>query len=110
MADLVGVGAYPFEPGRKYNKRESLTFTKREMDFVSKSMKPAKPVVLGQSFAGKADGAGWPTKDQLRDWNCSLRQIRAEFISWYPWRQDRYEDYLANDQDYWPVTVGNACR
>ncbi len=111
VADFVGLFDYPFDADRQYRKQESLAVLKREIDFVNKSMRPARPVVLGQAFASKAYGAAWPTKAQLRDWNCTLRHLGVEYLSWYPWRQEGgYDDYLVNHQDYWSLTVADACR
>jgi hypothetical protein len=110
VADYVGLFDYPFGLNGKYTKEESLKMLRHEIDFVNRSMQPAKAVVLGQSFASRPDGSSWPTKEQMRDWNCALRQLRVDYLSWYPWRQEgRYEDYLAKHRDYWSLTVASAC-
>lgn len=109
VADYVGVWSYPFDISKGYTKQQSLSALQQETDFVRTRMKPARAVVLGQSFAGRKYGMRWPTKNELLDWNCALRQSGAEIISWYPWRQDIYQDYLANHRDYWPLTVEPAC-
>ncbi len=110
VADYVGIFDYPFGLS-KYTREDSLQMLRHEIDFVSRSMQPAKAVVLGQSFASASDGASWPTKEQMRDWNCALRQLGVEYLSWYPWQQgSRYDDYLSKHRDYWSLTVASACR
>ena len=111
IADFVGIWSYPFQTGKGYRKEQSLGAIRRELEFVNTSMRPAKPVVLGQAFASRRFGNYFPSKAELRDWNCSIRQIGTELVSWYPWRQQGvYDDYLANHPDYWPLAVGGACR
>jgi len=110
VADYVGIWDYPFEIGKGFQKQASLNTLKREMDFVSRSMQPAKVVLDAQSFASRSEHNRWPSPSEMREYNCALRQLSAQFISWYPWRQrGRYDDYLVNHKDYWPLTVAAAC-
>lgn len=111
VADYLGIWEYPFQDGKGYRKESSLRMLKRELDFVNASMQPARPVVLIQGFASRSLGFYFPTKAEMQDWNCSVRQLGPAFISWYPWRQPgRYDDFLVNHPNYWRLMGEDACR
>ncbi len=109
VADLVGIWYYPFvEEG--YLRESSLAGLRREIAFVRENMH-AEPVVAGQGFRCShcGEASRWPSAEELKDWNCSLRRLAPHAISWYPWRQDMYEDYLSKHPRLWPLTGAQPC-
>ena len=109
VADLVGIWYYPFvEEG--YLRETSLAGLRREIAFVREKMH-AEPVVAGQAFrcSDCGEASRWPTAEELKDWNCSLRRLAPHAISWYPWRQDMYEDYLSKHPRLWSLTGAQPC-
>jgi hypothetical protein len=111
VADYIGIWSYPFEVKRGYIKQKALESIRKQIAFVRASMKPAQAVVLGQAFASKSLGFYFPSKNEMRDWNCALRKmVGTDYVFWYPWRQpDRYDDYLARHADYLPLTLADVC-
>ena len=109
VADLVGIWYYQFvEEG--YLRESSLAGLRREIAFVRENMH-AEPVVAGQGFRCShcGEASRWPSAEELKDWNCSLRRLAPHAISWYPWRQDMYEDYLSKHPRLWPLTGAQPC-
>ncbi len=109
VADLVGIWYYPFvEEG--YLRESSLAGLRREIAFVREKMH-AEPVVAGQAFRCShcGEASRWPSAEELQDWNCSLRRLAPQAISWYPWRQEMYEDYLSKHPQLWPLTGAQPC-
>jgi hypothetical protein len=109
VADYVGVWYYPFRED-SYRKRSGLEVLASETSFVRQSM-GAVPVWLNQAHACCEDLV-WPTREQLGDWNCATRRALApgSLLSWYPWRQQKYPDYLAKHPEHWRLTTADACR
>jgi uncharacterized protein (TIGR03437 family) len=110
VADLVGIWSYPFDTNNRYNKTNALSLLQTESSFVRQQMR-AEPVILGQSFLcpGCGEATRFPTIDELRDWNCAIRALSPESVSWYVWRQAIYQDFLANHPPHWPATSPTAC-
>jgi uncharacterized protein (TIGR03437 family) len=110
VADFVGIWFYPFEANGVYRKVEALTALRREVDFVRNRMN-AEPIVLNQSFlcTNCQEATRYPTPDEMRDWNCAARSLGATSYSWYVWRQNIYQDYLALHPESWPVLSDAAC-
>nr|MBA3709657.1 hypothetical protein [Planctomycetota bacterium] len=113
IADYVGIWNYPFGT-HGYRRAEALAEMAHEVEFVHTGMS-AKAVILGQSNSAAAvvDGNGglaWPTPAQLLDWNCAIRSLPVDAISWYVWKQDLYDDVLANHPEDWPLTTDAAFR
>jgi hypothetical protein len=111
VADYIGIWAYPFEVKGGYRKEPAIALIRKQIAFIRASMKPAVPVVLGQAFGSKSLGFYFPSKNEMRDWNCTLRRSAdTDYIFWYPWRQpERYDDYLAKHTDYLPLTLPDVC-
>jgi len=109
MVDYAGIWAYPFDTRPRDSVRRSLDVLAREIQYVRESMQPAVPVLLAQAFASREEGLYFPSPRQISDWNCALRGLGAEFISWYAWRQEIYEDMLCRHPEDWPATARN-CR
>ncbi len=109
VADLVGVWFYPFERSG-YLKDPGLTNLRRSLDFVKTRM-GAEAVIDGQAFRCRncGEASRFPTEAELKDWNCALRELQPNAISWYVWRQSIYDDYLANYPALWPSTSPSAC-
>jgi hypothetical protein len=105
VADYVGVWDYPF--GSTYDKARALARLSKETGYVINSMH-ATPVWLAQSFS---DGDPFPTSAQILDWNCAVRKAlpAGSLISWYVWRQEIYNDTLANHPEDWADTTAAAC-
>ena len=108
VADLVGIWYYPFDE-EGYLRESSLVGLREEIAFVRERM-DAEPVVAGQAFrcSDCGEASRWPSAEELIDWHCSLRLLQPDEISWYPWRQARYEDYLSNHPELWPLTSPDA--
>jgi hypothetical protein len=110
VADYAGIWDYPFRTDKGYTKDASLASLRRQIDFVKKSMAPAQPVALAQGFASKSERFYFPSHDEIKDWNCTIRGTGVEYVSWYPWKQPgRYDDVLANHGGDLPVTLASAC-
>ena len=109
VADFVGVWYYPFER-TGYLKDEGLAAMKAAMEFARTRM-GAESVLDAQSFRCKncGEASRFPTAAEIKDWNCALRDLQPNAISWYVWRQSSYEDYLANYPALWPATSPSAC-
>ncbi len=109
VADLVGVWFYPFERSG-YLRSEGLAAMRSAMEFVRTRMS-AESVLDAQAFRCRNCGeAGrFPTAAEIKDWNCALRDLSPNAISWYVWRQNIYDDYLANYPALWPSTSPSAC-
>ena len=109
VADLTGIWFYPFESAG-YRKETGLGILRREVDYVRKQM-GAEPVIAGQSFICRAcaEATRWPTTEEIQDWNCALRSLNPQAISWYVWKQELYNDYLSNHPGHWGRTTANAC-
>jgi len=109
VADLVGVWFYPFER-TGYFKSEGLTSLRAALDFAKNRM-GAAAVIDAQAFRcrGCGEATRFPTEAEIKDWNCSLRELQPSAISWYVWRQSIYDDYLANHPALWPSTSPSAC-
>ena len=84
-------------------KQSRLEFVKTKMG--------AEAVLDAQAFRCRNCGEAtrFPTAAEIKDWNCSLRDLQPNAISWYVWRQSIYEDYLANYPALWPSTSPSAC-
>ena len=110
VADYAGIWAYPFDKNGQYSRADSLSLLASETAFARSQMK-AEPVLLGQSFLcpNCGEATRFPTVDELKDWNCALRSLKPESISWYVWKQDLYADYLARHQTHWNATSPSAC-
>jgi uncharacterized protein (TIGR03437 family) len=110
VADYVGIWFYPFDTNGRYSRASSLALLQTEMTFIRQQMR-AEPVILGQSFLcpGCGEATRFPTVEELRDWNCAVRELAPESISWYVWRQAIYQDFLANRPTHWPSTSPTAC-
>ena len=110
VADLVGIWYYPFVQGW-YLRERSLAGLQQEIAFVREKMN-AEPVVSGQAFrcSDCGEASRLPSAEELEDWNCSVRRLGPQAISWYPWRQDIYEDYLSQHPQLWPATVATPCQ
>ncbi len=108
VADYVGAWYYPFRTSG-YRKAEGLAALERESDYISNSM-GAVTVWLNQVHACCGDLI-WPSDTQILDWNCSTRSSlpTGSLISWYVWRQQIYQDYLANHPEQWSLTTAAAC-
>ena len=108
VADYVGAWYYPFRTSG-YRKAEGLAALDRESDYIPNSM-GAVTVWLNQVHACCGD-LTWPSDPQILDWNCSTRSRlpTGSLISWYVWRQQIYQDYLANHPEQWPLTTAAAC-
>ena len=104
VADLVGVWAFPFETDG-YHRSKALRILRREIDYVRDRMQ-ALPVLANQAFRcrGCGEATRWPTAEELKDWNQATRALGPYAISWYPWRQASYDDYLANHPEMWNLT------
>ena len=109
VADLVGVWFYPFERSG-YLKTEGLAAMRAAMDFVRTRM-GAESVLDAQAFRCRncGEASRFPTAAEIKDWNCALRDLEPNAISWYVWRQNIYDDYLANYPALWPSTSPSAC-
>lgn len=110
VADYVGIWSFPFLPNG-YRKSQALKVIKREMAYVRTAMN-AEPVVIAQAF-GCADCAPttrWPTNEEIRDWNCALRSLCPDGVSWYVWQQDIYDEVLSRHPESWPATTAGACE
>lgn len=109
VADFTGIWFYPFER-TGYRKERGLTVLRQDVDYVRKQMN-SEPVIAAQSFICKAceEATRWPTAEEIQDWNCALRTLAPQAISWYVWKQDLYNDYLANHPDHWGRTTARAC-
>lgn len=113
VADVVGIGFYPVTQAG-YNKEKMETTFKREIAFVHNQMR-AEVIVLGQAFyceTNTCEGQAnrFPTMEEMKDMNCRIRALKPDGISWYPWRQKLYQDYLSNHSDYWSLTTASVCR
>jgi hypothetical protein len=110
VADLVGIWYYPFDIG-SYRKSYALEELSREVGYVRNKMH-AEPIIAGQAFKCTRCGEAtrWPTKEELKDWNCALRSLGPWGISWYPWRQSSYDDYLSNHREMWSATEPGVCQ
>jgi len=108
IADYVGVWAYPFDT-RRSSVGQSLEVLGREIEYIRESMRPAVPVVLGQAFGSRQAGLYFPGATQMLEWNCALRELGADFVSWYAWKQDLYDDMLCRHPENWPATVTQDC-
>lgn len=110
IADYVGIWSYPFDLGG-YHRAESLAILRREIEYVTTQMQ-AQPIVDMQAF--RCDNCGeatrWPTFAEMKDWNGAVRSLAPHAISWYPWRQRSYDDYLANHPEMWPATTASAAE
>jgi uncharacterized protein (TIGR03437 family) len=109
VADLVGVWFYPFERGG-YRKDEGVAALRGAMEFTRTRMN-AEAVLDAQAFRCRNCGEAtrFPTANEIKDWNCALRELQPNAISWYVWRQSIYDDYLANYPALWPSTSPSAC-
>jgi hypothetical protein len=109
VADLVGVWYYPFDIGI-YRKAYAVGELRREIAYVRTKMK-AEPIVAAQAFRCIRCGEAtrFPTSQELEDWNCTTRSLGPYGISWYPWRQSSYDDYLANHPEMWSATKSTVC-
>lgn len=109
VADLVGVWFYPFER-TGYLRAEGLATLRSALDFTRSKMS-ADVVFDAQSFRCRNCGEAtrFPTAAEIKDWNCALRELGPQAISWYVWRQSIYDDYLANYPALWPNTSPSAC-
>ena len=110
VADLVGIWFYPFEIG-KYRKAYALAELRREVSYVRTQMQ-AQPIIAAQAYrcARCGEATRLPTQNEVKDWNCAVRALRPEGISWYPWRQDTYDDYLSKHQEMWAMTGPRVCE
>lgn len=110
IADYVGIWSYPFDLNG-YHRAESLAILRREIEYVTTQMQ-AQPIVDMQAF--RCDNCGeatrWPTFAEMKDWNAAVRSLAPHAISWYPWRQRSYDDYLANHPEMWPATTAAAAE
>lgn len=109
VADFVGIWFYPFERSG-YRKERGLAEIRADIEYVRQQM-GAEPVVAAQSFICKAceEATRWPTAEEIQDWNCALRTLAPQAISWYVWKQSLYNDYLSNHPDHWSRTTARAC-
>ena len=109
VTDFAGIWFYPFER-TGYRKDKGLAVLRTEVEFTRKQM-AAEPVIAGQSFICKAceEATRWPTAEEIQDWNCALRSLGPQAISWYVWKQSLYNDYLSNHPDHWSRTTARAC-
>jgi len=111
VADYVGIWRYRFNLYEEYDFRGQLAVMRKEVDFVRDRM-GAEPIVCAQSFqCDSCDGeAGrFPTPEEFRDWQCALRGIGAEAVSFYPWRMSMYQQNIGDKPEYWPLTTSQAC-
>lgn len=109
VADLVGIWFYPFSVG-EYRKAYALGELRREVAYVRTQMQ-AQPIIAAQAFKCVRCGEATrlPTLDELRDWNCAVRALGPYGISWYPWRQNTYDDYLSIHAEMWAMTGPGVC-
>jgi len=109
VADLVGLWFYPIELARD-RRTEALAVLKREIAYVRARMH-AEPILAGQAFGCRTcDLTRMPTARELRKWNCATRALGPQAVSWYPWRQEGYDDYLSNHPELWSLTGPAACH
>ncbi len=110
VADFVGIWFYPFDVG-KYRKAYALGELRREVTYVRTQME-AQPIIAAQAFQCVRCGEATrlPSPDEMRDWNCAVRALGPYGISWYPWRQDTYDDYLSKHPEMWSLTEPAACN
>ncbi len=110
VADFVGIWTFPFETSG-YHKKEALEDMRQETEYVITRMK-AQPIIANQAFRCRRCGEAtrWPTVEEMKDWNCATRALGPHAVSWYPWRQDSYDDFLANHQEAWESTTSRACQ
>ncbi|WP_031500577.1 hypothetical protein [Bryobacter aggregatus] len=110
VADFVGIWAYPFDKNGQYNKTESLETLRIETSYTRTQMK-AEPVLLGQSFLcpNCGEATRFPSVAELQDWNCALRTLKPESLSWYVWQQEIYADYLKLHPSHWTSTSASVC-
>jgi hypothetical protein len=109
VADFVGIWFFPFEMGR-YRRSQGLVALASEVAYVRNKMQ-ANPVILDQAFEchNCGEATRLPTAEELRDWNCATRALRPYAITWYPWRQASYDDYLAAHPEMWSASAPTAC-
>ena len=110
VADFVGIWAYPFDKNGQYSRAASLSLLASETAYARNQMQ-AEPVLLGQSFLCPSCGEAtrFPTAAELQDWNCALRTLKPESISWYVWQQSLYADFLSRHPTHWNSTSPSAC-
>ncbi len=110
VADFVGIWAYPFDKNGQYSRAASLSLLTSETAYARNQMK-AEPVLLGQSFlcTNCGEATRFPTVAELQDWNCALRTLKPESISWYVWQQSLYADFLSQHPTHWNATSPSAC-
>jgi hypothetical protein len=108
VADYVGAWYFPFRESG-YRRSEGLAVLARETAHITRHMR-AKTVWLTQAHACCEDLV-WPSNAELVNWNCAVRSAlpRGSLVSWYPWRQEEYEDYLAHHPEQWRLTKRSAC-
>ncbi|MBY0505757.1 MAG: hypothetical protein K2X03_17715 [Bryobacteraceae bacterium] len=110
VADFVGVWYYPFETNG-YLKTQALAAMRASLEF-TKTRMGAETVFDAQAFRCRncgGEASRFPTAAEIKDWNCALRELQPHAISWYVWRQNLYDDYLANYPALWPNTSPSAC-
>jgi len=109
VADLVGLWFYPFER-TGYLRDQGLAAMRVGMEFARGKM-GAEPLLDAQAFRCRncGEASRFPTAAEIKDWNCALRDLQPNAISWYVWRQSIYDDYLANYPALWPSTSPSAC-
>jgi hypothetical protein len=110
VADFVGIWYYPFDIGT-YRKSYALGELRREIGYVRSKMQ-AQPIIAAQAFRCLRCGEAtrFPTQQELKDWNCATRSLGPYGISWYPWRQASYDDYLSNHPEMWSSTEPAVCQ
>ncbi|MCC7497126.1 MAG: hypothetical protein IT160_06090 [Bryobacterales bacterium] len=110
VADYVGIWSYPFDH-EGYHRAESREILQREISYVTARMQ-AQPIVDMQAFrcANCGEAGRWPSFSEMKDWNGAVRALGPHAVSWYPWRQAAYDDYLANHPEMWEATTAAAAE
>jgi hypothetical protein len=110
IADFVGIWFFPFNTGN-YLRSEGLAALASEVAYVRNQMQ-AEPVILEQAFKchNCGEATRLPTAEELKDWNCATRALSPSAISWYPWRQASYDDYLASHPEMWRMSGPASCQ
>ena len=111
VADLVGVSQHRHLAGTPFDIEANLASIGEQAAYVRDQM--GAEVLIGlQTFSCgdcNVPPHRLPSPAELFAWQCAIRSLAPQSISFYPWRLDEFDQVLSGRPELWPMLLPTGC-